>query len=108
MEAALHEIASMRLFARLSGLEAIPDETIILNLRRLLETHGLAARMFESVNTHLARRVQSLRAGTTVDATIIRASCSTKNAFKARDPEMHERPARAPVLRRHEGAYRRR
>ena len=31
MEEALHEIASMRLFARLSGLDPIPDETTILN-----------------------------------------------------------------------------
>ncbi len=50
MEDALHEIASMRLFAKLSGLDAIPDETTILNFRRLLETHGLAAKMLEAVN----------------------------------------------------------
>ncbi len=90
MEEALHEIASMRLFARLSGLDAIPDETTILNFRRLLETHGLAAKMLEAVNAHLARKGQSLRAGTIVDATIIHAPSSTKNADKARDPEMHQ------------------
>jgi len=84
MEEALHEIASMRLFARLSGLEAIPDETTILNFRRLLETHGLAAKMLETVNLHLACKGQSLRAGTIVDATIISAPSSTKNADKAR------------------------
>lgn len=39
MEEALHQLTSMRLFARLSGLDTIPDETTILNLRRLLETH---------------------------------------------------------------------
>lgn len=50
MEEALHEIASMRLFARLNGLDAIPDETTILNFRRLLEMHGLAAKMLEAVN----------------------------------------------------------
>jgi IS5 family transposase len=90
MEEALHEIASMRLFARLSGLDAIPDETTILNFRRLMETHSLAARMLEAVNAHLARKGQSLRAGTIVDATIISAPSSTKNADKARDPEMHQ------------------
>ncbi|OLH86983.1 hypothetical protein DXO216_16040 [Xanthomonas oryzae pv. oryzae] len=37
MEEALYEIASMRQFARLSLLEAIPDETTILNFRHLLE-----------------------------------------------------------------------
>lgn len=90
MEEALHEIASMRLFARLSGLDTIPDETTILNFRRLLEMHGLAAKMLEAVNAHLARKGQSLRAGTIVDATIIHAPSSTKNADKARDPEMHQ------------------
>jgi len=90
MEEALHEIASMRLFARLSGLAPIPDETTILNFRRLMETNGLAAKMLEAVNAHLARKGQSLRAGTIVDATIISAPSSTKNADKARDPEMHQ------------------
>lgn len=90
MEEALHEIASMRLFARLSGLDAIPDETTILNFRRLLEKHGLAAKMLEAVNAHLARKGQCLRAGTIVDATIIHAPSSTKNADKAHDPEMHQ------------------
>lgn len=45
----MHEIASMLLFARLSGLDAIPNETAFLKFRRLLETHGLAARMLEAV-----------------------------------------------------------
>lgn len=90
MEEALHEIASMRLFSRLSGLDVIPDETTILNFRRLLEKHGLAAKMLEAVNAHLARKGQSLRAGTIVDATIIHAPSSTKNVDKARDPEMHQ------------------
>lgn len=43
-----------------------------------------------SVNAHLVRKGQSLRAGTIVDATIIHAPSSTKNADKARDPEMHQ------------------
>lgn len=90
LKEALHEIASMRLFARLSGLDAIPDETTILNFRCLMEKHGLAAKMLEAVNAHLARKAQSLRAGTIVDATIIHAPSSTKNADQARDPEMHQ------------------
>jgi len=46
--------------------------------------------MLEAVNAHLARKGQSLRAGTIVDAAIISAPSSTKNADKARDPEMHQ------------------
>ncbi|MFO0519167.1 MAG: transposase, partial [bacterium] len=37
MEEALYEWASMRKFSGLSLLEAIPDETTILNFRRLIE-----------------------------------------------------------------------
>ncbi|BBJ96585.1 hypothetical protein Xcc1_23150 [Xanthomonas campestris pv. campestris] len=63
MEEALHEIPTLRRFAQLGGLDNVPDETTILNFRRLLETHGLAARMLEAVNAHLARKGQSLRSG---------------------------------------------
>ena len=90
MEEALHEIPTLRRFAQLGGLDNVPDETTILNFRRLLETHGLAARMLEAVNAHLARKGQSLRSGTIVDATLIAAPSSTKNADHARDPEMRQ------------------
>ncbi|MEB1349471.1 IS5 family transposase [Xanthomonas campestris pv. campestris] len=90
MEEALHEIPTLRRFAQLGGLDNVPDETTILNFRRLLETHGLAVRMLEAVNAHLARKGQSLRSGTIVDATLIAAPSSTKNADHARDPEMHQ------------------
>jgi IS5 family transposase len=90
MEEALFDTPVMRRFARLSGLDNIPDETTILNFRRLLETQGLAERIFERVNAHLARKGQSLRAGTIVDATIIAAPSSTKNRDGERDPEMHQ------------------
>lgn len=90
MEEALCDTPVMRRFAGLGGLDDIPDETTILNFRRLLETHGLAQRIFERVNAHLARKGQSLRAGTIVDATIIAAPSSTKNKDGERDPEMHQ------------------
>uniref|UniRef100_UPI0019015A7D transposase n=1 Tax=Xanthomonas fragariae TaxID=48664 RepID=UPI0019015A7D len=55
-EEALYDTVSMRRFARLGGLDNVPDETTILNFRRLLETHGLAARMLEAVNADLVRK----------------------------------------------------
>ena len=55
MEEALYDTAVLRRFARLSGLDTIPDETTILNFRRLLETHELAPQLLERVNAHLAR-----------------------------------------------------
>ena len=90
MEEALYDTAVMRRFAELSGLDDIPDETTILNFRRLLETHDLAPKILARVNAHLARKGQSLRAGTIVDATIIAAPSSTKNKDGKRDPEMHQ------------------
>jgi transposase, IS5 family len=90
MEEALHDTPVMRRFAGLGGLADIPDETTILNFRRLLEAHELGRALFERVNAHLARKGLSLRAGTIVDATIIAAPSSTKNASGTRDPQMHQ------------------
>ena len=90
MEEALCDTPVMRQFTQLGGLEEIPDETTILNFRRLLEKHQLAAAMFKQINAHLARKGMSLRAGTIVDATIINAPSSTKNDDGKRDPEIHQ------------------
>ena len=88
MEEALVDTPVMRRFAQLGGMDDVPDETTILNFRRLLETHGLAEKIFKQVNAHLARKGLSLRSGTIVDATIINAPSSTKNSDGGRDPEM--------------------
>lgn len=90
MEEALYEVASMRQFAGLSLTRAIPDETTILNFRRLLEVNELAAMIFTRINAHLTRQGLLLKRGSMVDATIISAPSSTKNADGERDPEMHQ------------------
>jgi transposase, IS5 family len=90
MEEALYEITPMRVFAGLSLSEAIPDETTILNFRRLLETNELAPEILGRVNAYLARKGLLLKRGSIVDATIIEAPSSTKNADGERDPEMHQ------------------
>ncbi len=90
MEEALYEIASLRSFARLSLTEPIPDETTILNFRHLLEESDLAEDILKLVNAHLARKGLLLKRGGIVDATIIAAPSSTKNADGQRDPEMHQ------------------
>ena len=90
MEEALYDTPVMRRFAGLGGLDTVPDETTILNFRRLLETHDLARQLLEQVNTYLSRKGLSLRGGTIVDATIIAAPSSTKNGDGRRDPEMHQ------------------
>ena len=90
MEEALYEIASLRSFARLSLNEPIPDETTILNFRHLLEANDLADDILRAINALLARKGLLLKQGSIVDATIIAAPSSTKNAEGERDPEMHQ------------------
>ena len=46
--------------------------------------------LFEAINAHLAEEGHSLRRGTIVDASIVDAPSSTKNAKRERDPEMHQ------------------
>jgi len=89
MEEALYETTILRQFAGLS-LERIPDETTILNFRRVLEKNELAAGILAVINGYLGDRGLSLRQGTIVDATLINAPSSTKNKEGKRDPDMHQ------------------
>ena len=91
MEDALYDSESMRRFAGIELSEdAIPDETTILRFRHLLEKHYLTQAIFSQVRTLLEQKRLLLKSGTIVDATIIEAPPSTKNAEQARDPEMHQ------------------
>ena len=90
-EEALYDSITMRPFAGVvSDGDVIPDETSILNFRRLLERHQLTERLFAEINAHLCARGLLMGKGTIVDATIIDAPSSTKNAQKKRDPQMHQ------------------
>lgn len=81
----------MRRFAGIElGDDVIPDESSILGFRHLLERHALTERLFAEVRSLLEERRLLLKAGTIVDATIIHAPSSTKNANQARDPEMRQ------------------
>ncbi len=91
MEEALYEIASMRRFAGFSlSSGSIPDETTILNFRHLLEANKLTEHIFALINQYLLSKGLRLSKGTIVDATIIEAPSSTKNASGTRDPDMHQ------------------
>ena len=90
-EDAIYDSESMRRFARVElGDEVVPDESTILRFRHLLERHGLTQAIFDSITGLLAERRRLLRSGTIVDATIIAAPSSTKNASATRDPEMKQ------------------
>jgi IS5 family transposase len=90
-EDSLYDSESMRRFAGIELAEdVIPDESTILRFRHLLEEHRLTEKIFGAIRALLEERRLLLKSGTIVDATIIAAPPSTKNAEKARDPEMHQ------------------
>jgi transposase, IS5 family len=91
VEEALYDSGSMRRFVGIDlGREPVPDETTVCKFRHLLERHDLGRRLFEQVHDHLQARGLTVARGTIVDATIISAPSSTKNAAQSRDPDMHQ------------------
>jgi IS5 family transposase len=90
-EEALLDSTSLRRFVGIDlGRERVPDGTTLLKFRRLLNEHKLGEQLFAKVGQVLQARGLKVGSGTIVDATIIGAPSSTKNADKARDPEMHQ------------------
>jgi IS5 family transposase len=91
VEEALYDSAAMRDFAGVDlGREPVPDETTVCKFRHLLERHELGARIFSAIGAHLQKSGIAIGTGSIVDATIIAAPSSTKNATRTRDPEMRQ------------------
>jgi hypothetical protein len=87
----LYDIESMRRFCGIEpGDQAVPDETTILNFRRLLERHRLTEAIFKAVRKLLEEKRLLLKDCTLIDATIINAPPSTKNEDREHDPEMSQ------------------
>ena len=90
-EEALHDTPVFREFAKIDqGVTRLPDETTILRFRHLLERYNLAPDMLRLLNDILGEKGLLLRTGTVVDATLIAAPSSTKNADGQRDPKMKQ------------------
>lgn len=90
-EDTLYDSESVRRFVGVElGEDVVPDETTILRFRHLLERHRLTEALFAEIRELLEERRLLLKAGTIVDATIIAAPSSTKNATHTRDPEMRQ------------------
>ena len=90
-EDSIYDSESMRRFVGVElGDDVIPDETTILRFRHLLEQHQLTAAIFGTIQQLLDERRLLLKSGTIMDATIIAAPTSTKNATTRRDPEMRQ------------------
>lgn len=91
VEEALYDSLAMREFVGIDlGREPAPDETTVCKFRHLLEAHDLGRRLFEEVHRHLEAQGLKVSTGTIVDASIINAPSSTKNAEQKRDPDMHQ------------------
>ena len=90
-EDALLDSPALRRFVGIDlGRERVPDATTLLKFRRLLETHKLGEALFAKVGEVLQAHGLKVGTGTIVDATIVGAPSSTKNAEKKRDPEMRQ------------------
>lgn len=90
-EDAIYDSESMRRFVGVElGEDSVPDETSILNFRHLLEKHDLTKAIFSEIGSLLDEKGLIVKQGTIVDATIISAPSSTKNATQSRDSEMRQ------------------
>ena len=90
-EEALYDSVSLRRFVGIDlGRELVPDATTMLKFRRLLHDNQLGEALFAQVGAVLQSKGFKVNTGTIVDATIIGAPSSTKNADKARDPDMRQ------------------
>ena len=91
VEEAIYDSYAMRRFMGLDfAVEQVPDATTLLHFRHLLEKHKLGEKLFESQNEIFEAEGWIMRGGSIVDATIIAAPSSTKNASGTRDPEMRQ------------------
>jgi transposase, IS5 family len=91
LEDTLYDSIAMRAFAGINlAVEDVPDATTLQKFRGLLVKHDLTRKLFDEIGIMLCERGLMMKEGTIVDATIIEAPPSTKNAQKSRDPEMHQ------------------
>ena len=81
VEDAIFDSFAMRKFMRLDfAVEQVPDATTLLHFRHLLQEHKVGEKWFEAQNEIFEREGWIMRGGSIIDATIIAAPSSTKNA----------------------------
>jgi IS5 family transposase len=69
--------------------EQVPDATTLCRFRKRLTENGVQQKIFEAIHSFMDENGKIMHGGTIVDATIIEAPDSRKNAKHERDPEMH-------------------
>ena len=83
VEDAIYDSYAMRKFMGINFFERdVPDSTTLPRFRHLLEEKGIGKLFFDAINRCLERAGRMMRGGSIVDATLISAPSSTKNAEK--------------------------
>jgi IS5 family transposase len=91
VEEAIYDSYAMRRFMGLDfAVEQVPDATTLLHFRHLLEKYKIGEKLLAAQGEIFETEGWIMRGGSIVDATIIAAPSSTKNATGTRDPEMHQ------------------
>ena len=91
VEDAIYDSYAFRKFMKVdfNGDEQVPDATTLCKFRKLLNDNGITKLFFDRMKQFLDKHGKLMHGGTIVDATLIDAPASTKNAEKQRDPDMH-------------------
>jgi IS5 family transposase len=92
VEDTIYDSYAFRKFMKVDflGEEQVPDATTLCKFRGLLNDNGITKQLFEGIKHFLDQHGKLMHGGTIVDASIIEAPASTKNAAGKRDPEMHQ------------------
>lgn len=92
VEDAVYDSYAFRKFMKVDFLveEQVPDATTLCKFRKLLNDNGITKLLFDGIKHFLDRHGKLMHGGSIVDATLVDAPSSTKNADKQRDPEMHQ------------------
>jgi IS5 family transposase len=91
VEDSIYDSYAMRKFMKIDfASEQVPDATTLLKFRHMLERHGIGNKLFGAQTRFFEGHGYIMRGGTIVDATLIAAAPSTKNAKGQRDKEMHQ------------------
>lgn len=91
IEDAVYDSYAFRKFMKIDFVnEQVPDATTLLKFRHMIEKNHIGEAFFNAIKRVMDATGHIMHGGTIVDATIINAPSSTKNAEKKRDPEMHQ------------------
>lgn len=89
-EDTIYDSFAMRKFMHIDFITTqVPDATTLLKFRHLLEKHSIGEKIFADIKERLEKSGLIMHGGSIVDASIISAPSSTKNASGKRDEEMH-------------------